>query len=79
MSNNKLLSFSDNAQQLTCLLKSDFGRALFNLVINANDAMLHNGNISIQTDNNVLDDYYCQLNSGAIAGEYVLLTLTGNS
>ncbi len=63
---------------LTYIVASDFESALFNLVINADDAILHNGKITIQTSNCVLDDKFCQLNSGAIAGEYILLTVSDN-
>jgi len=63
---------------LTYIVASDFESALFNLVINANDAILDNGKVVIETSNCVLDDRFCQLNSGATAGEYILLTVSDN-
>ncbi len=63
---------------LTYIVASDFESALFNLVINASDAILDNGKITIQTSNCVLDDRFCQLNSGATVGEYILLTVSDN-
>jgi len=63
---------------LTYIVASDFETALFNLVINANDAILHKGKITIQTSNRVLDDRFCQLNSGASVGEYILLSVSDN-
>jgi len=62
----------------TYMVVSDFESTLFNLVINASDAILQSGNISIQTSNCVLDNDFCQQNSGAVAGEYILLTVSDN-
>ncbi len=77
-SNTKLTYQFDSNIWLTYIVVSDFESALFNLVINAKDAIQHNGNVLIQTSNCVLDDDFCQLNPEAIAGEYVLLTVSDN-
>jgi len=68
----------DNNIWSTPIVVSDFEGALFNLIINAKDAILDNGNILIQTKNCVLDSNFCKLNPKAIAGEYVLLSITDN-
>jgi len=63
---------------LTNIVVSDFESALFNLVINAREAVLINGKISIKTSNCRLTDEFCQLNPKAIVGEYILLSISDN-
>ena len=63
---------------LTNIVQSDFESALFNLIINAKDAIKDDGKITIQTSNCVLDDTFCLLNPDATAGEYILLNVRDN-
>ena len=78
-SNNVQLNYQlGHNIELTYIVVSDFESALFNLIINAKDAIQSNGNISIQTSNCVLDEGFCQLNPGATTGEYVLLSISDN-
>ena len=68
----------DNSLWLTTIVSSDFEAVLFNLVINAHEAIVENGKISIKTSNCVLTDEFCYTNSGATAGEYILLAVSDN-
>lgn len=54
----------------------DFEDALFNLVINARDAMKGNGYLSIETNNTALDASYCAKNPGVKANDYVELIIS---
>jgi len=56
----------------------DFEDALLNLVLNARDAMAGHGKLSIETFNSTLDDAYCALNPGVVAGQYVQLAISDN-
>jgi len=78
-SNNSPIDYHfDNSIWLTNVVVSDFESALFNLVINAREAVLKNGKISIKTSNCTLTDEFCQLNPKAITGEYILLSISDN-
>jgi len=68
----------DSSIGLTYLDISDFETALFNLVINAHEAILANGIISINTSNFFIDDEFCRRNPGAVVGEYILLVVSDN-
>ena len=78
-SNNYPIDYHfDNSIWLTNVVVSDFESALFNLVINAREAVLKNGKISIKTSNCTLTDEFFQLNPKAITGEYILLSISDN-
>lgn len=49
---------------------------LANLTVNARDAIPGVGNISIETQNVIMDEAYCALHRGFIPGEYVVLTFS---
>ena len=53
-------------------------QVLLNLCINARDAMLEGGVLTIGTENVVLDSEYCNLHTWAAPGRYVLLSVTDN-
>jgi len=77
--NNSPLNYSlDTNLWLTNIVSSDFEAVLFNIVINAHEAIVENGFISIKTSNCILTEEFCQENPGAIAGEYILLAVSDN-
>jgi len=49
---------------------------LANLCVNARDAILNVGHVSIKTKNMVLDESWCLANEGALPGEYVQLSVS---
>ncbi len=55
---------------------SQIEQIIFNLAINARDAMPGGGKLIIETRNAELDDSYCRLDPGAVPGSYVMLAVT---
>ncbi|MFV9616003.1 MAG: PAS domain S-box protein [Gammaproteobacteria bacterium] len=54
----------------------DFEDALLNLLLNARDAMSGNGRLTIETRNCEIDQAYCDINPGIVAGKYVQLAVS---
>ena len=55
-----------------CQLKN----AIRNLALNARDAMVDGGKLTIETANTVLDDDYARMNGDVTAGNYVMVAVT---
>ena len=51
---------------------------MFNLVVNARDAIAGVGKITIETGQAVLDESYCETHADFIPGQYVLLAVSDN-
>lgn len=54
----------------------DFEDALLNLLLNARDAMSGNGLLTIETRNCELDQAFCDITPGIVAGNYVMLAVS---
>ena len=61
---------------LTEIDPGDFEDALLNMTLNARDAMSGRGQLTISTNNSILDTSFCSVNPGAKPGEYVQLTVS---
>lgn len=51
-------------------------QVLMNLCVNARDAMLHGGNLSITAENMVVDENYAQMDLDAREGSYIVISIT---
>jgi PAS domain S-box-containing protein len=57
---------------------SQLDQILANLVVNARDAIQGNGRVTIETQPAVIDQVYCELHPGFIAGKYIMLAVSDN-
>jgi PAS domain S-box-containing protein len=56
--------------------KSNMEQVIMNLVVNARDAMPKGGEVTIKTENIVIDEDYCRTNTEAKPGQFIRLSVT---
>jgi two-component system, NtrC family, sensor kinase len=56
--------------------QTELEAAILNLAINARDAMLAGGKLTVEASNSYLDEAYCRQNTDARPGQYVQITVT---
>jgi PAS domain S-box-containing protein len=69
-------SIFDDSLKLVQADPGQIDQVLLNLVVNASDAMPSGGKLTIETQNDYLDEHYVSSESVAKAGEYVRLTVS---
>jgi PAS domain S-box-containing protein len=57
---------------------SQVDQILANLCVNARDAIVGTGRLTIETSLVTLDDEYCALHEGSVSGQYVMLAVSDN-
>ncbi|MBN2401207.1 MAG: PAS domain S-box protein [Spirochaetes bacterium] len=57
---------------------SQLNQVIYNLAVNARDAMPSGGKLTIETANSTIDDTYSREHLGFMPGNYVLLTISDN-
>jgi PAS domain S-box-containing protein len=57
---------------------SQVDQILTNLCVNARDAIVGTGKVTIETENVVLDTEYCNRHAGFIPGKYIMLAVSDN-
>jgi PAS domain S-box-containing protein len=57
---------------------SQVDQILVNLIVNARDAIVDTGKITIETHNVAFDESYCRIHAGHDPGEYVMLAVSDN-
>jgi two-component system, cell cycle sensor histidine kinase and response regulator CckA len=57
---------------------SQVDQILANLIVNAHDAIVGGGKVTIETGNTFFDEAFCADHAGFVSGDYVLLTVSDN-
>jgi PAS domain S-box-containing protein len=63
------------------MVKADsgqLGQIIMNLVVNARDAVASGGKITVETANRKIDAGFVRENMGAVAGDYIMVSVTDN-
>ncbi len=76
--NIEIESMLDDDASLAVVDANQLTTALLNLAINARDAMLNGGKLTIETADVVLDDGYASVNADVRPGPYVMIAVSDN-